>query len=221
MKRIFTTITMLVLLFAAMGAHAQKSKSKMSIPKSREKDRHRRSATNDHYVTAAIKGGANLQYMGGNDDRWDNWIKPGYCVGMFVNYEKRMFGFQGEGMVKTCRYYIKKAAYIHLRTVNVDFPMLVSFRPLGHVPVFDRVKLVAGPQFSFIVSARRGNHVDVKNDFTNADVAAALGLEVDLPLNLHVGIRGLKGLANVNNTRPSFEWFNSSIQATIGFRFLQ
>jgi hypothetical protein len=172
-------------------------------------------------MTVALKGGLNLQYMGGNDDTWDNWIKPGFLVGMYVNYERRILGLQAEGMVKTCRYYIKKSAYIHLRTTSVDFPLLVSIRPLGIVPVLDRVKFVVGPQLSFLASAVRGNRDEVKNDFTNADLAAAVGLEVDLPLNLHIGIRGLKGLVNVNNTLPSYQWKNSSIQATIGFRFLQ
>lgn len=219
MKRIFILATLSALLFAAGDTYAQSSK-KAPKSKGRENDKHRRHETYEPRFSMGIKGGLNMQMIDDNTKKFDNWIKPGSMGGLFFNIERNMFGFQGEGIVKTCRYYVKGAAYIHLRTVSFDVPLLLSFRPLGFAPFFDRVKIVAGPQFTFLVSAVRANRVEVKNDFTNADVAAALGLEIDLPLNLHVGIRGLKGLVNTNNTKPSAEWFNSSIQATIGFRFL-
>ncbi len=219
MKRIFILATLTALLFATGDSYAQNSK-KTPKSKGRENDKHRRHETYEPRFCMAIKGGLNMQMMEDNTKQYDNWIKPGFMGGIFFNVERSMFGFQGEGILKTCRYYVKGASYIHMRTVNFDVPLLLSFRPLGFVPILDRVKIVAGPQFSFLVSAVRANRVEIKNDFTNADVAAALGLEVDLPLNLHVGIRGLKGLVNINNTKPAAEWYNSSIQATLGFRFL-
>lgn len=237
MKRIYTLLILAALMFTAGNSYGQKrmggndegkraasgkKKKKKIVPKSkgRQNERHRRHETNEPRFTMALKAGGNFQYMQDDHENFDNWIKPGYMGGMFVNYEKKMFGIQVKGIGKTCRYYMKKDGAVHLRTTQVDLPILLSFRPLGWIPIFDRVKIVAGPQLQFMVKAVKGNREEIKNDFTVADVAAAMGLEVDLPLNLHVGVRGLYGLTNINNTKPSKQWYNHSIQATIGFRFL-
>jgi hypothetical protein len=236
MKRIYTLFILSVLLFAAGNTYAQKrmggndegkpkktvKKKKKIVPKSkgRQNERHRRRETNEPRFTMALKAGGNFQYMQDDHENFDNWIKPGYMGGMYVNYEKKMFGIQVEGIGKTCRYYMKKDGAVHLRTTQVDLPILLSFRPLGWAPIFDRIKIVAGPQLQFMVKAEKANREKIKNDFTVADVAAAMGIEVDLPFNLHVGVRGLYGLTNINNTKPSKQWYNHSIQATVGFRFL-
>lgn len=241
MKRILTLCILSILLFAAGSSYAQsksgddkKKKSahkhkhkkakhkKPAVEKSRgrQNDHHRRHETYEPRFTMAFKGGFNGQRMGGNDPNFDSWIKPGWLAGMYVHYEKRIFGFQTEGIYKTCRYYIRKDAALYIRTKQVDFPVLLTVRPLGIAPVLDRIKFVVGPQFSFMVDAVKANRINVKNNFTNADVAATLGLELDLPLNISLGIRGLYGLANVNNTKPGHDWFNSSVQATLALRLL-
>lgn len=209
-----------LLLLAAGSSYAQNRSGNLK-PDSRHQDRHRRHAPDAPTFGMGLKAGANLQYMQDSRKLFDNWIKPGAMAGIYFNMEKKVFGVQIEGIGKTCRYYIKHAAYLHLRTWNADFPILLTCRPLGFVPVLDRVKLVAGPELSFLVSAVRGDRNEVKNDFTNADLAIAGGIEIDLPLNIHVGARGLWGVVNINNTLPSAVWHNHSLQFTLGYRFLQ
>ncbi|WP_345077748.1 outer membrane beta-barrel protein [Nemorincola caseinilytica] len=221
MKRILTLAICFAVLAVANSSYAQSSSSGKLKPDSRKRDRHRRHAPKEPNFGMGIKVGANMQYMQDSRKLFDNWIKPGAMAGIYFNMERGVFGVQLEGIGKTCRYYVKHAAYLHLRTWNVDFPILLTCRPFRQIPVLDRLKFVAGPEISFLVSAVRGDRNEVKNDFTNADVAAAAGIEIDLPLNLHVGARGLWGLVNINNTLPSAEWHNHSLQFTVGYRFLQ
>jgi hypothetical protein len=160
-----------------------------------------------------VKGGLNMNRLAG-DVRYDNAFKPGMVGGIFLSVTGRNSGIRMEALLKTTRLYQYKVSYRHVRTRYLDVPLLFEYI------VFDRIHMHAGPVISAMVHAERGNGVTVKNDYNNVDFMGCLGVEVDLPLHLNAGLRLTHSLMNVNNTKPSYNWINTGIQLTVGFRLV-
>jgi hypothetical protein len=197
MRRIYFLAVMLFALLSTTVVFGQSGKSKKVIPN----------------LDFGIKAGLNIEQMRG-DKTIDTNFKLGGIGGLFLSVHQRHIGGRVEALVKTVRYHVYNAGYIHVRTVSLDVPFLFDY------VFFDRLHVLGGPQLTALISAKRANGVDVKNNFKNADFSAVLGAEVDLPFRLSVGLRIIQGFVNVNNTKPSAKWKNSSAQLTVGFRFV-
>ncbi len=199
MKRVLLLSVTLVALLLSISADAQyKKKSKKILP----------------HLDFGPKAGLNIEQMRG-DKAIDTNFKLGIVGGVFMSVTKEHMGCRVEALVKTVRYHVYNVGYIHVRTISMDVPFLFEY------VLFDRLRLQAGPQVTAMISAKRANGDDVKNDFKNGDFSAVLGAEVDLPLRLSVGVRIIQGFVNVNNTKPASRWVNSSAQLTVGFRLVK
>lgn len=202
MKRILLLTVIMVAFICSGDAFAQsyrpKKKGKKILPT----------------ATFGVKAGLNVEQMRG-DRAIDTNFKLGGVGGIFLSVSKKHMGGRVEALVKTVRYSTKNSSYVHIRTTSLDIPFLYEYT------FFDRLKVMAGPQLTAIISAKRANGMDVKNNFKNCDFSAVLGADVDLPLRLTVGVRIIQGFVNINNTLPSSRWRNSSAQLTVGFRLVK
>jgi len=165
-------------------------------------------------TTFGVKAGLNMNRLAGDPLRYDNAFKPGMVGGFFLSVTGRNSGVRVEALLKSTRLYQYNVGYRHVRTRYLDVPILFEYILLN------RIRLHGGPLFSVMAHAERGNGVSVKNDYNNVDFMGCLGVEVDLPLNLNAGLRLNHSLMNVNNTKPSANWINTSIQLTVGFRLV-
>ena len=118
----------------------------------------------------------------------------------------------------------------------INIPILLNIK-------IGKVSLVAGPQISVIQDKRSsyersagvGNltfkalsniaafgsagEFDM-NSYTDKDVMFVTGFQIDLPLNLSVGLRNLGGLNNVSKLENE-NWKNNSWQLSINYKFLK
>ncbi len=165
-------------------------------------------------VVLGVKVGANLQQMSGSGTTFDAKLKPGILGGVFLSVEKKKLGVRVEGLIKTASFDIAGTSS-RINTVTVDIPALLEYK------LIKRVWIQVGPQFSSLISAKQNNNgPDFKGNLRNSDISAVGGLEVRLPLKLTVGARYIYGFVNVNNTAAPGTWRNSSIQVSVGYRFL-
>jgi len=164
-------------------------------------------------VTVGAKAGLNMQQVSG--DYVENAFGAGIVGGVFVGVSKKKMGVRVEGLVKSAKIsYATGGSYI--KTVGLDIPVLFQYSPV------QRLKLHIGPQFSMLLSAKDNADTDVKSLLNSSDIAAAVGADVYLPFKLTVGARYIKGFSNLNNTSipGSGDWTTSTIQVTVGYRFL-
>jgi hypothetical protein len=195
MKSVIIATTMMALL-GGTAAHAQLGVAKKVMPK----------------VTLGAKLGANLQQVNGTS--LDNAYAAGILGGLFADVSKKKMGVRVEGLVKSAKIEFTTASD-PIKTVGLDIPVLFQYAPIK------RLKLHIGPQFTTILSAKQKD-IDVKNQLASADIALAAGAEVNLPMKLTVGARYIKGFVDLNKTGVSSlgKWTSSSIQISVGYRFL-
>ncbi|GAA4460846.1 hypothetical protein GCM10023093_04310 [Nemorincola caseinilytica] len=193
MKLTFIT-TAVAALFCASTAHAQLGVVKKVAP----------------VVSLGVKVGANMQKVdgGGLDDAY----KGGFVAGAFVCVSKKKMGVRVEGLVKSAKIDYSISTVPSVKTVMLDVPVLFEYAPIK------RLKLHVGPQFTTMLSAKQ-NDVDVKDQFKSAELSAVAGVEVNLPLKFIVGARYIYGLTDVS-TISGTKVTNSSIQVSVGYRFL-
>ncbi len=127
-------------------------------------------------------------------------------------------GFKGEGQIFGNEYHLK-------RTTNyLDIPILLALKPTRNLT------LLAGPQFSYLLSKRdefsgTGINIDNEQDFDNENIrkntmGAALGVDVNIS-NIVIGGRASWDLQNNNGdgTSNTPRYKNMLLQATVGFVF--
>ena len=100
----------------------------------------------------------------------------------------------------------------------LDLPILIRFQP------FKILNIHAGPQFGYLISALQEDisgdeKMDIKDWYNNADIGIAIGAEANLPLNINLTVRYIKGLSEATNDVEYIEpWKNNFIQVSIGYR---
>ena len=182
-------------------------------------------------LTFGIKGGLNLSNVyDSKDENFDTNAKLGWTAGVFLGiplstylgiqpellYSQR--GFQGSGSLLGSDYEFK-------RTTNyLDVPLLLAIKPS---PV---VTLLAGPQFSFLMSSNNDFENDVlsgelEKEFDNEDlrkntlcITGGIDLNMEnLVLSGRAGWDLKENNKDGSSTTPRYK--NVWLQATIGFRF--
>lgn len=188
--------TAIAALFSATTASAQLGVAKKVLPK----------------VSLGVKLGVNMQQTKGNT--LDDAYATGILGGAFVSVSKKKIGVRVEGLVKSAKIEYAGASN-PIKTLALDIPVLFEYAPIH------RLKLHLGPQFTSILSAKQKD-IDVKNNLKSSDISVAAGAEVNLPLKLTIGARYIKGFTDMNNTGipGTGSWKNSSIQISVGYRFL-
>jgi hypothetical protein len=163
-------------------------------------------------VTLGAKLGVNMQQTKG--DYIDDSYATGIVGGAFVGVSKKKMGIRVEGLVKSAKIDASVGGS-SIKTVALDIPLMFEYA------LIKRLKLHVGPQFTTILSAK-DNDKDVKDKLKSSDISIVGGVEVNLPLKLTVGARYIKGFTDMNNTgiAGSGTWKSSSIQLSVGYRFL-
>jgi hypothetical protein len=162
-------------------------------------------------VTLGVKAGVNLQQANGS--ALNSSYAAGILGGAFVGVSKKKMGVRVEGLVKSAKISVSgSTGTTTINTVGIDIPVLFEYS------VIKRLKLHVGPQFTTILSAKTGG-TDVKNTIASSDISLAAGAEVYLPLKLTIGARYIKGLTDMDKTSVG-KWTTSTIQLTVGYRFL-
>ncbi|MCF8448568.1 MAG: PorT family protein [Taibaiella sp.] len=162
-------------------------------------------------VTLGVKAGVNLQQANGS--AFNSSYAAGILGGAFVGVSKKKMGVRVEGLVKSAKIDVSAGAgTATINTVGIDIPVLFEYS------LIKRLKLHVGPQFTTILSAKSGG-ADVKNTIASSDISLAAGAEVHLPLKLTIGARYIKGLTDQDKLSVG-KWTTSTIQLTVGYRFL-
>jgi opacity protein-like surface antigen len=163
-------------------------------------------------VSFGVKLGVNMQKT--NGDFIGTAYESGILGGAFVSINKKKKGIRVEALVKSAKIEFSTVAVAY-KTVCLDVPILFEYAPIK------RLKLHAGPQLTTVLSASK-NGSDAKSDLASMDIAAAAGFEVNLPFKLTLGGRYIKGLLDMNNTNiaGTGKWRSSTLQFSVGYRFL-
>jgi len=197
MKRTLLLATCAAAVLFSIKADAQLGVAKKVVPK----------------VVIGAKLGANFQKMTSSASTWSSSYKPGILGGVFLSVDKKKAGIRVEGLIKSAKFDLSTSGASY-KTVALDIPVLWEHK------IIKRVWFQVGPQFSSLISAKSSTGADVKGNLRNSDVSAVVGLEGILPMKLTVGARYIYGFVDVNNTTTPGTWKNSSMQFSVGYRFL-
>lgn len=174
---------------------------------------------NAQSVKFGVKGGLNFANLTG--DAEDNSMRVSFHVGglaeikltnKFAIQPELLFSSQGAKFdTNTSEKLVYDLSYINI-------PVMAKFYA---TPQF---YLEAGPQISFIVSAKAkydGDSEDIKDEFNSTDFGLGLGAGYNFTDNLYAGLRYNAGLSNIADVPDSsnFETGNSVIALSVGYKF--
>ena len=109
-----------------------------------------------------------------------------------------------------------------LQTINISVPLLVEYQ------LTDRIQLVAGPQFSYMVSITDKNEAYTKvygdtKFLKKTDFAVVAGAEYQIGANIKVGARLVAGVTDVNASTYYLvprSWSTVAGQLSISYKIL-
>jgi hypothetical protein len=109
-----------------------------------------------------------------------------------------------------------------MQTINVSAPLLVEYQ------LTERIQLVAGPQFSYLVSVTDKNEAYTKvygdtKFLKKTDVAIVAGAEYQIGANIKVGARVVAGVTDVNASTYYLvprSWSTLAGQLSISYKIL-
>ncbi len=182
-------------------------------------------------MTFGLKAGAN--YSNVYDERRQNFQangKAGFAGGAFLSIPFGTYlgvqpeiiisqkGYQGSGSFFTTPYTYSST------TTFIDLPLLAAFKPSPHIT------LLAGPQYSFLVSERNYFYSDfyTHDEFRENEIdnvrANTLGFQVGADFNIeHIVISPRAGWDFQTNhgdgTSSTPRYKNQWLQLTLGYRF--
>lgn len=186
-------------------------------------------------VDLGIKVGANFANMGGEE--WESGYKPGFVGGIFGGVSGKRFGGTAEVLFSQVKYtgsglkFYKRNGTAAASNYNnaadsakkgdfavsyVNIPVLLNVKLAG--PLWFQV----GPQYSGIININDKSNLlkDTKGLFKSGDVAAVLGLQLNLPAGIRAGARYIIGLSDMNSSSVANQWKTRTIQLSVGYSFL-
>ncbi|MBK7653219.1 MAG: PorT family protein [Flammeovirgaceae bacterium] len=156
-------------------------------------------------VGIGIKGGANFANMAIKDVSSESITD--FHIGAYVNLNvSDKFGITPEIL------YSAQGSKVSNATVNTDyftFPVMLRWKPIS------LISLEAGPQFSFLSSAKKDG-VDFKDQLKNNDFGAAVGAGLHLPLGFNGGVRYVMGFTNISDV-STMDIKNRTLQIYVGW----
>lgn len=189
---------------------------------------------NDTYrnkVSLGFKGGTNFaNIFDADSESFENDFRVGLAAGMFLQiplgdllgiHPEIMFsqkGFKGDGSLFGVDYEFS-------RTSNfIDVPLMVALKPSS------RVTLLAGPQFSYLLSTTEDITADdlgveIIEEFDNQDLRNnILGFAAGIDININQIVIGLRASWDLTNnssdgSSEAIRYRNMIYQVTAGFRF--
>lgn len=166
-------------------------------------------AMNAQAINFGIKAGANFSNFSGDLDT--DGITNFHAGAVLELNIVPTFSVQAEGLFSSQGASYKDTALEIAEDINLDYisvPVLAKFYILP-----DRLSLMAGPQFSFLVS-------DAKEAFDTKsfDLAAAGGVELKIIAGLFAQARYTVGLNNVSDS-SEIDLKNNVFQLSVGYMF--
>lgn len=167
-------------------------------------------------IDFGIKAGANFSNFNGGNINSDG-ITSFHAGAVLELNIVPMFSVQAEGLFSSVggefrnddgSINVGQAA----REINLDYisvPVLAKFYVLP-----DRLSLVAGPQFSFLMND--ADDLDAKS----TDIALAGGVELKIIAGLFAQARYTVGLTKVTDSQYTGDIKNSVLQLSLGYNFL-
>ena len=161
-----------------------------------------------------LKGGLNFANVNADEvTGLDYESRTGYHFGVYSLIKVASFGIQPEVL------YSVQGTTVNIDDLNEEFKS--DFHYLN-VPVMAKLylplglNLQAGPQFGVLLSAESDGD-DVKEEFKNADMSAALGAGWDAPFGLRINARYIIGLNDISEDGDS-EVQNRVFQVSLGYK---
>ncbi len=216
MRRI--SLVLLTIIFTGIAAIAQPSSKVLPVK-----------------IDLGIKIGANFQNLGG--EQWEQGYKPGFVGGIFGGVSGKRFGVSAEALFSQVRYTGNGVKFFRRNgnAGNSNYNNLADSTKKGdfavtyiNIPILLNVKVVGplwfqvGPQYSGVLAVSDKDQLlkDTKDLFKSGDLAAVLGLQLNLPIHLRVSARYIIGLSDMNASSISDEWKTRTIQLGVGYSFL-
>jgi hypothetical protein len=173
-----------------------------------------------------IKAGTNIatQYSPDNNGVFEVKSIPGLNVGANYNYFfHRVLAIQSEISVSGKGSHWKEYYYAQDEKKDIltyiDIPVLIRYQPLSNFNVH------AGPQVSYLFRAMQYDYKTrlktvIEDYYKPFDFGMVLGVEANLPYNIDLTVRYVRGLVSVDATGGyNYKSFNNYLQLTAGYRF--
>ncbi len=165
-----------------------------------------------------------LNYSALKGDGVKNKVSAGFQAGAFAEYNfNKHWAIQPE-LLYTWNPYKKgddfmtyynnsgrSAAGTNINLAYISLPVLARYN-LNKV-----VSVMAGPQFSYLVSEDEDLLKEGRKAFDKTEISAAAGVQVNLG-NVGFYARYVKGLNNINDVDDRYTWKSSHVQVGIAVR---
>jgi hypothetical protein len=92
----------------------------------------------------------------------------------------------------------------------ISVPLLLRWKPVTFLSI------EAGPQFSYLLDARREGE-SVKEEVKKTDLGLAAGLTLHTPIGFNGGVRYVWGFTNIGNLENDLEIKNKMLQVFVGW----
>jgi hypothetical protein len=160
-------------------------------------------------IHIGVKTGANFNQIDGK--YWENGYKASLQGGVFFTIQGVILGVQVEGTFTQSTYVAGSGfnqLYKDYFNTGMDSIQGGSFKVnYLSVPILLNMKLLpflkmqVGPQYSGVVSVQDEKSLmkDAKSLFKSGSMDGVVGIWVDLPMRLNVGVRYIVGLSNINS----------------------
>ncbi len=188
-------------------------------------------------IDLGIKIGANFSNIDGK--YWQNGYKANLLGGAFLGITGRRLGGQIEGIFSQSTYITGKDfndMYHDILKTGKDSIKEGSFKVnylsipvLLNVRLFKSAMIQLGPQFSGVVSVNdKDDLVKDAGELFKGSWDGVVGLWVNLPARLNIGVRYVIGLSNINkydgkslsSQEVDDAWKQKTIQVHIGYSIL-
>lgn len=181
-------------------------------------------------INVGLKAGMNFTRMSGST--WTGGYRSGILAGAFGSVGIKKIGGQIEALVSTTTitgegqnfqnqglliFPADSAEIGSFSATYLSVPILLNLR------VFGNATLQLGPQYTALLSVRDKDqflNISPEDIFNPSDFAGVVGVQLNLPLNIHAGARYVFGFNDQNLSSVGESWKLSSIQVSLGFSFL-
>ncbi|MFO7258713.1 MAG: porin family protein [Bacteroidota bacterium] len=168
-------------------------------------------------MSGGVKAGLNLANFSG-DDVGDTDMRIAYHIGGFLN-----FSFSDALSLQPELLYNSIGAKADDQDGDMAMKMNYISIPVSLIYSFGNFNIQAGPQFSFLASAKAkytegdvSADVDMKEYFKGTDLGVNIGLGAAFG-KLHASARYYLGLTDIPDSEGDANWKNTNIQLSLGY----
>ena len=167
-----------------------------------------------------VKVGLNMQEL--VKSPFASQFKPGILGGIYARRYWDLIGIKADVLASTANYVTGGSA-----VPKSDFSTLYLSVPFAlQIRVYHEIFVELGPQYSRLLTYKDKNSDYTKaygktDIFYKSEFSAFAGIDAQLPYNVRVNLRYIKGLTDVNNNvypEAFYQWTINSIQLSFSYR---